>query len=192
MGRFVHESSGGNFTPPPVGTHVARCFKLVDIGTQHGEYQGKPTTRVQHLAFFELPNELVQTDEGERPAIATKFYTTSMNEKAAWRNDLEGWRGQAFTDEDLAQFDNEQMLGCPCMLSIVATTKSDGTKGAKIASVVALPKGMECPPQVNKSFSFWMDDFDEDEFNKLSDGIKKLIMRSDEYAAIKLRGAGKP
>ena len=43
-------TNGGDFQMPEPGTYLARCFRIVDIGTQYGEYQGKPTARRQIVA----------------------------------------------------------------------------------------------------------------------------------------------
>lgn len=175
MGRYTEET-GGNFTPAPAGTHIARCYRIVDIGTHTDEYAGKANTRNKVVFFWELPNEMVETDEGMRPALATKFYTNSLNEKATMRADLEAWRGQAFTADELKRFDLSTIIGKPCMLTIVA----DGDK-RKVSSVSGMPKGMACPPQVNPSFSFWLDEWNQAAFDSLSNGMKGLIMASDEY-----------
>lgn len=178
MGRYATQGSSGSFTPAPAGTHVARCFRIVDIGTQRGEYQGQPTERNQIVIFWELPNELVDSDDGKRPAIASKFYTNSLNEKATLRAHLESWRGRAFTVEELERFDLAKIIGVPCMLSIIP----DGEK-TKIAGVSAMPKGMTCPPAITEPSSFWIDEWSDEKFKELSEGMQKLIAKSDEYKA---------
>jgi hypothetical protein len=155
---------------------MARCIRLIDIGTQHGEYQGKATARKQVIIVWELPNELM---EDGKPYVASKFYTASLGEKANLRKDLEAWRGRAFSDEDLAGFDLRNILGKPCMLSVVAKDGSD-TK-TKVGGVMAAPKGTTLPVATNDVFAFDVDEWDQELFDKLSDGIKKLIQASDEY-----------
>jgi len=177
MGRFATDTGSTTYTPAPVGTHVARCFRIIDIGTQHGEYQGKPTRRNQIIIGWELPDELIDTEEGEKPIVTSRFYTNSLGEKANLRRDLEAWRGRTFSDEELMKFDLETIVGVPCLLTIV---KSDNGK-TKVAAVTGLPKGTQCPPQVNESFTFWLDEFDQEQFNTLSEGIQGIIKRSDEY-----------
>lgn len=180
MGRFSSDSGGGSFTPAPIGTHVARCVKLIDLGTQHGEYKGEPTRRNQVLVTWELPKEIIEIDNKEVPQTTSKFYTNSLGEKANLRRDLEGWRGRAFSDAELDRFDLENVLGKPCLLSIVG---ADNGK-TKVAGVSGLPKGMECPEQVNETFSFWLEDFDQAKFDSISDGIKKIIQKSEEWPSI--------
>lgn len=177
MGRFSSDSGGGSFTPAPVGTHVARCVKLIDLGTQHGEYKGQPTRRNQVLVTWELPNEAIEVDGKEMPVTTSRFYTNSLGEKANLRRDLEGWRGRSFTEDELRRFDLESILGKPCMLTIIG---GDNGK-TKVASVSGMPKGMQCPEQINDSFAFWFDEFSEEKFLALSDGIKKIVTKSEEY-----------
>lgn len=179
MGRYTSDNGGGSFTPAPVGTHIARCIRLTDLGMQHGEYKGKPTRRSQVLVTWELPDELIEIDGKEVPVTTSRFYTNSLGEKANLRADLEGWRGQKFSEEELRNFDLMNILGKPCMLTIIG---GDNGK-TKVAGVTGLPKKTECPPQVNPSQAFWLDpeEFDQEQFDALSDGIRKIVEQSEEY-----------
>ena len=178
MGRYATDSGTATFTPAPIGTHIARCFRIVDLGTQHGEYAGKPTRRNQILISWELPQELIEIEGEQRPVIASRFYTNSLSEKANLRQDLEAWRGRMFTEQELDRFDLESILEKPCLLTIV----SKGEGKTKVAGVSGLPKGMECPPQVNKTFTLWLDeDFEMEKFEALSDGIKNIVKKSEEW-----------
>jgi hypothetical protein len=180
MGRFSSDSGSGAFVSAPVGTHVARCIKLIDLGTQHGEYMGQPTRRNQVLIVWELPDETMEFDGEQKPITTSRFYTNSLSDKANMRRDLESWRGRSFTEAELGKFDLETILGVPCLLTIVG-----GENGkTKVATVSGLPKGMQCPPQVNKSFSFWLDEFDQAKFEELSEGIRKIVEKSEEYDRI--------
>lgn len=181
MGRFASDTGGGDFQPAPEGTHVARCIELIDIGTHHGEYQGAPTVRNQVIVRWELPNETIEIDGKPQPMIVSKFYTNSLGEKANLRADLTAWRGRAFTQEELMKFDLMNILGKPCLLTIVHNEK----KKAKVSAVSGLAKGMTCPPQVNAMRSFWIDEWNGDvngePFASLPKGFKELIQQSDEY-----------
>lgn len=177
------DNGGGDFEQPPVGTHVGRCVKIIDIGTQKGEYQGKATSRRQCIIGFELPTELMaEGDYAGKPFTVSRFYTSSLGEKANLRKDLENWRGRAFTETELAGFDSKNILGKPCMLSL---TKNDKGK-VRITGIMAMPKNMGAPEQVNASvyFSLEPDEFDAKAFEALSDGYKKLITVSPEYQAL--------
>jgi hypothetical protein len=171
--------NGGTFEQAPIGTHVARCVKLIDIGTHRGEYQGQVTFKRQIIVGWELPNELLQRGEyAGQPFLLSKFYTASLNEKSTLRQHLKSWRGRDFTDQELQAFDLKNILGAPCMVSVLHKEK-DGK--AAIGGVMALPKGMQVPEQINPSVYFSLDSFDAQVFEGLSDGMKKLIAVSPEY-----------
>lgn len=174
------DSGGTDFEQPPIGTHVARCIKLIDIGTQQGEYQGKATYRRQVIIGWELPNELMS--EGEhagKPFTVSRFYTASLGEKANLRADLKNWRGRDFTDEELGGFEAKNILGKPCMLSVTLNDKGK----ARVTGVMALPKGTPVPDQFNESLFFSLEhaDFKPEVFEALSEGYKKMIRVSPEY-----------
>lgn len=172
------DNGGGDFEQPPVGTCVARCIKIIDIGTQKGEYQGKATSKRQCIVGWELPNDCMS--EGEhagKPFNVSKFYTASLGEKANLRKDLQNWRGREFTEDELRGFESKNILGKACMLSL---TQNDKGK-VRVTGVMALPKGMQVPPQVNPSVYFSLDEYDAQVFESLSDGYKKMITASPEY-----------
>ena len=58
MGRYASDT-GEMFEQAPAGNHVARCIALIDLGTQHDEYQGRSRLRNQVLIRWELSNELM-------------------------------------------------------------------------------------------------------------------------------------
>ena len=172
------DSGGHDFEQPPVGAHVAICTKVIDIGTQEGEYQGKKNFKRQCIVGWELPNELItEGDYAGKPFTVSRFYTSSLSEKANLRADLVSWRGREFTEQELQGFESKNILGKPCMLSIVMSEKGR----ARVKGVMALPRGSSVPPQVNPSVYFSLDEFDQKVFDSLTDGIKKLIMQSPEY-----------
>lgn len=184
MGRHSSDTGGGDFIQGPAGSHVARCVKLTDLGTQLEEFEGKVSHRNKVLVTWELPNELM---EDGKPFLVSKFYTNSLGDKATLRHHLVTWRGRDFTVEELARFDLQTILGAPCMLSVVHSDKGK----AKVDAVMKLPKGMECPPQINPSEAFWLDEFSQEKFEKVSKGIAAIIMKSPEYQeAVGLRPSG--
>lgn len=181
MGRYSSEPEG-SFEQAPADTHIARCVRLIDLGTQHSEYQGKAITRNQVLVTWELPNAVMKTgDAAGKPFIVSAFLTNSLSEKATMRGWLEAWRGLAFTEEELKRFDLMNILGKPCLVTVIHNDKGR----AVIAGVTKLPTGFECPPQVNPSSAFWLDEFTEAKFQAIPEGLRKIIMQSDEYRAIK-------
>src|SRR4030067_196104 len=168
---------GGEFKSVDAGTYPARCIKLIDLGTQHGEYLGIAQVQKQVLLSFELPTELIESGEwAGSPYSISKFYTASLGEKATLRHDLEAWRGRPFTEEELKGFDLKNVVGKPCMISVIKTD----TGKSKINSVMAVMKGMTVPDAINTFVYFDIDEWDNGIFIGLTDGIKKIIMQSDE------------
>jgi hypothetical protein len=172
MGRYASDN-GGNFTPAPAGTHRAVCVELIDLGTQHSEYNGKPNVRQQVIIRWELSDEMM--DDG-KPYLVSEFYTNSLSEKSNLRPLLESWRGKEFTKEELAKFDLQNILGAPCLLSVI---HKDGK--ARVSNASALPKTMERPKAINKTRAFWIDEWDQTVFESIPEGFRKIIMKSDEY-----------
>src|SRR6478735_3792609 len=95
-------SPSGNFTPPPAGTFPAICYRILDLGTQHGSYKGKPRVAHKILISWEIKDDEAVMEDG-RPMSIHQNYTWSMNEKAALRKDLESWRGKRFTEADFGE-----------------------------------------------------------------------------------------
>jgi hypothetical protein len=180
------DSGGGSFKQPPAGTHQARCIGLVDLGTQRNEYQGVTNLRRQVLVTWELPGELMDTG---KPYIVSKFYTQSLNEKSRLYADLVNWRGREFSPEELAGFDAKSILDKPCLLSV---TMNDAGK-ARVTGLMKQPKHMEPPPRVNEItyFSLEPGEFNRETFDRLGEGIQRIIRLSPEWAELQNPGAGK-
>jgi hypothetical protein len=176
MGRHAKDAGGSDYKQAPIGNHVARCIRLIDLGTQHGEYQGQPNTRNQVLITWELCNEPM--DDG-KPFTVSHFYTNSLNEKATMRAHLEAWRGRQFTEAECRGFDLNNILGKPCMLTVIANEKGK----SKVSAVAAMPKGLKAPEPVNPVSAFWIEEWDQAAFDAIPKGIREIIEKSDEYKA---------
>ena len=53
-------------------------------------------------------------------------FTLSANEKCSLRKFLEAWRGKRFTDQEIAEFDFESLIGKNCQVQISHDIKPDG------------------------------------------------------------------
>lgn len=171
----------------PAGNYVARCYQMIHVGTVMEDYQGIPKLQNKVRLGWELPTETKVFDEakGEQPFVISNEYTLSLSDKANLRKILASWRGKDFTEAEAACFDVTKLLGVPCMLNIIHKTNADGTKTyANIATVSPLPKGFECPAQVNKTILLDYDNFDGAVFDSMPDFIKDKIKTSLEYAAM--------
>lgn len=167
----------------PAGNHVARCYSMIEIGTEEQEFQGKKKSLYKVRVTWELPNERKVFDpaKGEQPFSISKDYTLSMFDQANLRQDLESWRGKAFTEEEAKGFDITKLIGVPCLLNIVHVLSQKGSEYSKIAGVTPLIKGMNCPPQINPSFVFAFDEWDDQKFAGLPEFIRKRIEATPEF-----------
>lgn len=192
---LTDKGSGSNFTLSPPGTHAARCVSIIDLGTHDNEWQGKVSKKHDMFVMWELPNEMNEfTDkdgnEVTAPFTVSAFYTASLSEKANLRKILESWRGRAFTDEELQGFDPKKVLGQPCMLTVIHKPKQNSSDmKTVVAAVSPMPKGMDVPAAHHDLTYFSIDDFTQEDLDKVSDGLKNKIMQSDEYLAMQNAGS---
>lgn len=190
MPMTMPPETGGDFTPAPEGTHPARCYRVVDLGTQKTVFNDE--TKFQHkiLLSWELPLE--KMDDG-RPFNASKRYTFSSHEKANFRKDLETWRGQRFESTDFGPggFEVSKLLTVPCLLTITHA-ESSGRTYANVDAVVRLPRGMNVPALTNPPSIIGLEDdtWDQAVFDALPEGIQKVIKLSPEYAQLMQRLGG--
>ena len=171
--------------PVPAGTYPARLYKVIHYGTIPNTYLGEQKMTNTIRLDFELPTETKVFDKakGEQPLSISKEYTLSMNEKANLCKDLESWRGKKFTDEDAVNFNILSVIGKECMINIAhKTSNSTGNVYSYIASISPMPKGMECPPQVNPSFVWDYDtNFDDSVLQNMHEFFQTKIKSSIEY-----------
>lgn len=173
--------SGAPRQIPTAGTHIARCYQMIDLGTHNKEWQGKTRKSHEIRVSWELPLETADFGKGtEEPFAVHKTYTLSLSEKANLRHDLETWRGRTFTEEQLESFDVATVIGVPCMVTVTHVEKNGNTY-ANVTAVTGLPKGSVCPRAVNSPVEFSMESHDEAVFRTLPDFLKEIIQTSDEW-----------
>lgn len=194
MVGYITETTGGNFTPTPEGQHIMVCARIVDLGTQPGSGM-YPAPKRKIRIFWELPEERMTFQNGdgqetEGPVLHSEQYTVSFHEKANLRKHLESWRGKAFTDEDFAGppngFHLSKLLGIPALGQVVHEHK-DGKTYANLNSIMK-PRKNDFDAFRDKieglRIFFDLDDFQQEEFDKLSDRLKETIKNSPEYQAM--------
>lgn len=180
MGRYT-AAGEGSFKQPPTGNQVARCYRILDLGTQHGDWQGKPTVNNQILLQFELPKQLMDNGEPYSVSIFINNFLGTKAKKSKLRILLETWRNKPFSEEEVARFDLNKVLGKAGIVTLIE--KEAGGK-VVIAGVGPLMDGMECPPAVNPLMALWLDEWDDEKWKRVPEGLQKIIARSDEYRAL--------
>jgi len=185
---FYVEDKGGDFERCPPGMHLARCYRIIDLGTQKSEYMGQ--TKYLHKVM--LGWEIHGThDDGtpilmkdNRPFAIFKNYTLSWSEKANLRLDLQSWRGKPFSQEEMRRFDLKNVLGAWCMINVIERTGQDNKTYTNVNGVTPVPamiKQNGLPAAVNKNELFNIADPDMELFNSFSDHLKKKIEASPEW-----------
>ena len=176
MGTTVSDS-GGDFTPPDAGTHIARCVRVIDLGTQ--EVGGQwPGAKPKVMLAWELPTSLHEWEGEQVPMLTHRRFTANLSEKANLRKILDSWRGRKFTPEELNGFQLEKVLGAPCMVTLV---HSDDGKYANVVAVTAMPKGMEVPPQHHPSIHYEIESGASEVFSGFSDNLQATIRKSSDW-----------
>lgn len=190
---FYAEDSGGSFERCPPGLHLARCYRIIDLGTQRTEYMGQTKYLHKIMIGWEIHGN---KDDGTklamqdgRPFAIFKNYTLSWSEKANLRLDLQSWRGKPFSQEELRRFDLETVLNKWCMLNIIERAgKTGNAVFSNVDGVTPVPSMIKqngLPAAVNPNEMFNLNEPDWAMFEKFSDKLKQKIINSPEYGKAK-------
>jgi hypothetical protein len=135
---LMARKTASEFERAPEGTQQGVCVEVVDLGLHPNPYQpGKRQHKV--LVMWQL---MAETTQGHRHTVA-KRYTLSLDDRAVLRHDLESWRGQAFTAQELDGFDLMTVIGANALLNVQHKSSGDGAKTyANVMGVMPLVKGM--------------------------------------------------
>jgi hypothetical protein len=170
---YTVKDNGADFKRPEAGWHIAICSHLVDLGIQDGQFGQKK----QCALIFELDEK---REDGKSFQVA-KTYNESLNIKSNLRHDLENWRGQKLTEEEVKGFDLEKIVGVPAYLNLMDDVKGEKTY-TKIVSIGKLPKGMSPIPATNLSALSWVLKM-ADKGKKLEMGVPPSDMQGEEQTA---------
>ncbi len=175
----------------PVGNHLACCYRIVDLGTQKSTWNGVAKMQRKIMFNWEIHSEDAEgnvtcTENGE-PLSISKRYTMTLLEQASLRKDLESWRGQPFSEQELKGFNVENVLGKFCMINVVHNKADNGKTYANVSGISSVPsliKKTGLPEQHNKNVIFSLDNFNQEVFNGLAEWIQEIIKSSPEYLLI--------
>jgi hypothetical protein len=197
---FYVEDKGGDFERCPPGMHLARCYRIVDVGTQKSEYMGQTKYLHKVMLAWEIhgmddAGQPIRMKDG-RPFAIFKNYTLSWSEKANLRLDLQSWRGKPFSQEELRRFDLKNVLGAWCMLNIIERPgKSDNKMYTNVDGVTPVPamiKQAGLPQAVNKNEIFNLQEPDMEMFNGFSENLKNKIKSSPEWQKLGSKEEAQP
>jgi len=172
----------------PEGTHLARCYRIVDLGTQESTYLGQVKTQRKVMIHFEVHGDdengfALITRAGE-PMSISKNYTLSIGEQSRLREDLVSWRGKAFTPQELKGFELKNLLGAWGMISVIKTISENGKEYFNIKAITPVPAVMKkngMPQHFNEAKIFSIDSPDMELFATFSDYLRAKIEGSPEW-----------
>jgi hypothetical protein len=170
MSLKLYASQAIDYTPASEGTHIARCLRVIDLGTQDTEYQGKQMERPQVILQFVLLDEEIANP------VVTKRYTASLHPQSGLRKDLEAWVGKINLEFSLSS-----LLNKPCLVSISHNQK-DNRVYANVSGVSSVPKGFDVPelPPQYQPLIFDLSKPDRAVFELLPVRMRGDILRSKE------------
>jgi hypothetical protein len=116
MAIIVREPEGTSYPMIETGTYQGVCVEVIDMGMR--EQKAFESDEVKMVPKVCIVWELSEHREDGKPFVFSKEYKSSLHEKSGLRKDLDAWRGQAFTAEELKGFDLEKVIGANCMVTI--------------------------------------------------------------------------
>ena len=176
MSLIINEGASTTIPLLPEDVYPAVCNMLIDLGEQYSEKFDKLSRKV--LIGWELPGEVLENGETRR---LSNTYTASLNSKGNLRKDLISWRGRDFTVDELKKFDLRNIVGAPCMLSVIHKEGQNG-KYAAIGGIMKLPTGMPMPTLSNGYIILDLDEEGvEEKMEALPEWIQTRIKESETW-----------
>lgn len=181
-------SSGTKFKQVDPGMHLARCYRVIDLGTQSTTWDNAPKYKKKIRLQFEVHGEDSQgqplvTDKGV-PLSTSKDFTASLHEKSALRKELENWRSRAFTQDELDGFQLKNVLGAWAMISVVNEKGRDGNYYTNISSINPVPTSIKkngLPEGVNELKLFDIDNPDMEMLESFGEKLQSKIKSTPEW-----------
>ena len=128
------------FDPCPAGMTRGVCVDVIDLGTLQFAGNVEPKQYLRVVYETERRNK-----EGRRFVVAHQFSASwgGGSKPSNLRKLVDQWLGRVHTDDELAKFDTESLIGRPALLNIVHRPNKTGQVYANVALVSPLLDGME-------------------------------------------------
>lgn len=172
---------GLSSTLAPIGNHIARCYQLVDLGTQDDTKYGNASHKLRFA--WELCEELHDFGRGKEPFSVSMTVNFFIGRSSNFTKLLEGWRGGTLTDEYLEKFELKRLVGKACMVNVVHATVGD-REYANVASVSPVPdRWKDRVPAIHNPPVFFEVEMgpQSEQFKALPDFLKKMIEKCHEW-----------
>lgn len=131
----IYVSEGASYELHPDGMYPAVCCDVVDLGVVETMWGPKRQVKLVYMTPLDK--------EDGTPFLLSETHTASLAESSNLRKRLQSWRGRPFTEEELKQFDLENVLGKQCQLQVMHKQGSRGGTFANISNIVPAVKGIQ-------------------------------------------------
>ena len=184
---LIKKNDNKDFGPrenPPEGTQCSRLIHIIDLGTQHTEFQGVAKDKRQ----VRLTWELVDTHMADgRPFVIGKTFNASLY-KSGLLNTIESMTGKGIEFEPDGSFNMKSLLDFACMVTVKNEAKGDKTY-ANIVNVSPLPtikgKKIEAEPSQNHLINFGFDAYDQTVYDMIPKWVQTICEKSPEFTKAK-------
>lgn len=183
--EFIAKSEGNSNIPKlENGVYTALSSMLIDLGFQKSVLDSN--VRRKFMMVWTIVGEFIEVNKEQLPRVMSKEYTLSLNEKSNLRKDLQAWRGQAFTEEELQGFDLLTVMNKPCQLQIINEEKNGKTYN-NISAIMAMPKGMTVEPLQETTVFITNNPETWNNWEKIPKWIKEKIKKAEGYENSELK-----
>ena len=183
--EFIAKSEGNSNIPKlENGVYTAISSMLIDLGFQKSVLDNN--VRRKFMMVWTIVGEFIEVNKEQLPRVMSKEYTLSLNEKSNLRKDLQAWRGQAFTEEELQGFNLITVMNKPCQLQIINEEKNGKTYN-NISAIMAMPKGMTVEPLQETTVFITNNPETWNNWEKIPKWIKEKIKKAEGYENSELK-----
>ena len=183
--EFIAKSEGNSNIPKlENGVYTALSSMLIDLGFQKSLLDNN--VRRKFMMVWTIVGEFIEVNKEQLPRVMSKEYTLSLNEKSNLRKDLQAWRGQAFTEEELQGFNLITVMNKPCQLQIINEEKNGKTYN-NISAIMAMPKGMTVEPLQETTVFITNNPETWNSWEKIPKWIKEKIKKAEGYETSELK-----
>jgi hypothetical protein len=188
---FFVESNQKEYKQVPVGTHLGRCYRIIDLGTQKSTFDGNVKFLRKIRVYWELHGEDDQgqpllTEKGE-PLSIQRDYTLSFVDNATLRKEVENWFAEKIPAEDAHRYDLKKILDKWGMVNVIHNT-TNGKLYSNVKSVSPVPNMISkhgLPEGHNPVQMFRLAAPNLELFETFPRGLKSKIFMSPEGQAMK-------
>jgi hypothetical protein len=190
-------TKGGTFKALPLPepqTVLARCYSMIDLGTQPNLFNGKPDPKRPFARkiyiTWEFPTLLAvfNDDKGEEPFVVGKEYTASTGDKSNLGLLISRWRNKPLSPIEQEAFDPATMVGKTGYISFLHKRKkkylatpidqlgaiTNENTALEFNGIMPKPKDIECPPNRNPYYIWDWDVIETEGFEKHKEHFEKM------------------